>query len=214
MAEHRLPCPVIGAWARHSVAGMLPSLGGASVQVQTGPPCAAGDDLLGRAAVLPDILGANLKLVVCGTAAGSRSAQLNRYYAGPGNKFWSLLAELGFTPHRLLPEEAHLLPSFGIGLTDLLKGQSGADSEIDFGRVGSSSLTRKMLALQPRVLCFNGKRAAQEYQRSKAVDYGLQAGHIGSTQVCVAPSTSAAANGSWDASYWRELSELVTAPES
>ena len=36
-----------------------------------------------------------LKLVVCGTAAGDRSAQLGQYYAGPGNKFWRTLASLG-----------------------------------------------------------------------------------------------------------------------
>jgi len=163
--------------------------------------------------VLPDVLAANLRLVVCGTAAGSRSAQLNHYYAGDGNRFWSLLGKLGLTPRRLLPEEADLLLTFGIGLTDLVQGQSGADSEIDFSRTGAASLTWKVLALQPRVLCFNGKRAAQEYLQSKSVDYGLQPGRIGSTRLFVAPSTSTAANRSWDAAYWRELADLVATPE-
>lgn len=159
--------------------------------------------------MLPDILEENLKLVVCGTAAGARSAQISQYYAGPGNKFWPLLASLGLTPRCLAPSEAHLLPSLGIGLTDLVKGQSGADSVIEFGRAGRASLTEKVHGLQPQILCFNGKRAAQEHLGVRVVQYGLQPGRIGSTKLYIAPSTSAAANGAWDITHWQRLAELV-----
>jgi len=70
-----------------------------------------------------DVLREGLKLVVCGTAAVSRSAQLKHYYTGPGNKFWRTLSELGLTPRQLAPREASLLLDFGIGLTDLVTGQ-------------------------------------------------------------------------------------------
>jgi TDG/mug DNA glycosylase family protein len=59
------------------------------------------------------------------------------------------------------------------------------------------------------VLCFNGKRAAQEFFKGKAVDYGPQTERIGWTSVFVAPSTSAAANAFWDMRCWRELAALV-----
>jgi G:T/U mismatch-specific DNA glycosylase len=134
-----------------------------------------------------------LKLVVCGTAAGSRSAQLKHYYAGPGNKFRRTLAELGLTPRQLAPSEAGLFLDFGIGLTDLVKGQSGADSSIRF----------------------NGKRAAQEFFGIRAVIYGPQQERIGVTDLFVAPSTSGAANGFWDLLYWRDLADRVRrAPQS
>jgi TDG/mug DNA glycosylase family protein len=59
--------------------------------------------------VLDDLLKHGLKLVVCGTAAGARSAELKQYYAGPGDKFWRTLFELGLTPRQLAPGEAELL---------------------------------------------------------------------------------------------------------
>src|SRR5882672_9978757 len=66
--------------------------------------------------ILPDLLVPGLTLVFCGTAPSSVSAARRAYYAGPGNRFWSILAETGLTPRRLEPEEYGLLPQFGIGL--------------------------------------------------------------------------------------------------
>src|SRR5450759_5547228 len=73
-----------------------------------------------RAGMRDDVLREGLKLVVCGTAAVSRSAQLKHYYTGPGNKFWRTLSELGLTPRQLAPREASLLLDF---VTDLVTGQ-------------------------------------------------------------------------------------------
>ena len=161
--------------------------------------------------MLDDSLKDGLRLVVCGTAAGSLSAQPKHYYAGPGKKFWRTLAELGLTPRQLAPSEAALLLDFGIGFTDLVKGQSGADGNIHFNGTGSASLREKMRVLQPHVLCFNGKRAAQELLGTKAVAFGARQESIGMTVLYVAPSTSGAANGSWDLSYWRDVAERVKA---
>lgn len=159
--------------------------------------------------MLDDVLKEGLKLVVCGTAAGSLSARLKHYYAGPGNKFWRTLFELGLTPRQLAPGEAELLLDFGIGLTDLVKGQSGADSTLDLKQAGQIALGQKVLALQPTVLCFNGKRAAQEFFGTNAIDYGAQQERIGATVLYVAPSTSGAASGFWDLSYWRDVADRV-----
>ncbi len=164
--------------------------------------------------MLDDLLREGLRLVVCGTAAGKKSGEIKQYYAGHGNKFWRTLWEVGLTPRRLEPAEATSLLDFGVGLTDLVKGQSGADSTIDFARGGRRSLREKTESLQPAVLCFNGKRAAQEFFKRKAVDYGLQSGRIGQTRLFVAPSTSAAANGSWDLERWRDLAAIVRAEGS
>jgi len=158
---------------------------------------------------LDDILSEGLKLVVCGTAAGTRSAQLKHYHSGPGNKFWRTLAALSLTPRQLSPDEAPLLLDFGISLTDLAKGQSGADSAIVFDPGGAELLRDKVRDLKPQVLGFNGKRAAQEFFGRRTVSYGLQPDRIGETEIFVAPSTSAAANGSWDLSWWRDLAERV-----
>jgi TDG/mug DNA glycosylase family protein len=71
--------------------------------------------------VLPDILAPNLDVVFCGTAVGKASASRGHYYSGPGNKFWQLLHEAGFTATRLRPEDDVTLPALGLGITDLVK---------------------------------------------------------------------------------------------
>ncbi len=69
-----------------------------------------------------------------------------------------------------------------------------------------------MQELQPDVLCFNGKRTAKEFLRATTVEYGVQPQRIGATRLYVAPSTSAAANGSWDPAWWQALADLVRSP--
>ena len=159
--------------------------------------------------MLDDLLGPNLRLVVCGTAAGRRSAELKQYYAGRGNKFWRVLAEVGLTPHVLLPSEYRHLPQYGIGLTDVAKGQSGSDSEIDFGRADPAAVRDKIEKMTPRVLAFNGKKAAQTFLGMTSVDFGLHRERVGDTLLFVAPSTSGAANATWDIERWRTLAELA-----
>jgi len=161
--------------------------------------------------MLDDLLAPGLAVVFCGSAAGTRSALLRQYYAGPGNKFWRILAETGLTPRQLAPAEYRQLLSHGIGLTDLVKHQSGGDAEIDFRRAGLRELERKIARLQPGVLCFNGKRAASEYLERRVTLPGLQDERIGATRIFAAPSTSGAANGAWDPDVWRKLAKLVRA---
>ena len=161
--------------------------------------------------MLEDLLAEDLPLVVCGSAAGRRSAQLKQYYAGPGNKFWRTLARTGLTPRLLSPPEWRELLAFGIGLTDLVKRQSGGDREIDFGRAGRRELERKLARLRPQILCFNGKRAASEYFGRRHVEFGEQTQRIADTRIFVAPSTSGAANGAWDPALWDELAARVRA---
>ena len=159
--------------------------------------------------MLEDLFTKDLRVVFCGTAAGTRSAQLQQYYAGRGNKFWKLLAQVGLTPKVLLPSEYRELLSFGIGLTDMVKGQSGGDADIDFKSAGRDELIDKIDRLTPKCLCFNGKRAAVVFLGQKIVEYGLQTDSVGATKIFVAPSTSGAANAFWDARRWQDLANLV-----
>ena len=155
--------------------------------------------------MLEDLLAPKLRVVFCGTAAGARSAALGQYYAGRGNRFWDILAATGLTPRLLVPSEHHLLPTFRIGLTDIAKHQSGNDVDIDFRPADAAALRAKILRYQPRLLCFNGKRAAREFLGRHTVDYGSHDEAVGVTSLFVAPSTSGAARASWDASIWHDL---------
>jgi len=159
--------------------------------------------------MLNDVLAAGLKLVVCGTAAGAESASRGEYYAGPTNKFWSVLSDVGLTPRRLEPSEFKELLSYGIGLTDVAKGQAGSDASIDFKKSDPASLRAKILKYRPAILAFNGKKAAQIFLKQRSVEFGLQSIQVAETRLFVAPSTSGAANGYWDAGIWRNLAEMA-----
>ncbi len=158
--------------------------------------------------ILDDLLGPNLKVVFCGTAAGDKSAKARAYYAGPHHKFWDVLHRVGLTPKRLLPQDFRKLLKRGIGLTDLAKGVSGTDDKISFRKEDRKSLASKISNYRPRVVAFNGKRAAQEYFRRK-VDYGRQNEQIESSVVFVLPSTSAAARRFWNEKFWKELARFL-----
>jgi len=154
--------------------------------------------------MLPDLLCANLSLVICGTAAGATSAQLQQYYAKPGNKFWATLYQVGLTPVLLNPTEYLRLLDYGIGLTDLVKGKAGMDHILEKADFGNQPMAQKIKQYQPRCFCFNGKRAAEAFFE-KPVAYGRQDAVIGQTHFFVAPSTSGAANKWWDIDLWKEL---------
>jgi len=158
--------------------------------------------------ILEDILGQNLKVVFCGTAVGTKSARTGAYYAQRGNQFWEVLFQIGLTPRKLNPQEFHILPEYGIGLTDLAKTHFGTDGGIPRLAFDLKSFRSEIKKSAPKVLAFNGKRAAREFY-GRSVNYGRQPELIGSTVVFVLPSTSGAARRYWSQSYWRELADFV-----
>jgi TDG/mug DNA glycosylase family protein len=162
--------------------------------------------------LLDDLLQPGLRLVVCGTAAGERSAKLGAYYAGPGNKFWRTLHEVGLTADRALtPSEFRELPSYGIGLTDLSKGVSGMDHTLMRHSFDPARFRLAIGKFAPRALAFNGKKAPSVYRarHTKLIGYGQQAERIGETALYVLPSTSGAASGAWSIEPWRTLAADV-----
>lgn len=154
--------------------------------------------------VLPDVLAPGLRVVFCGTAPGTASARTGAYYAGPGNRFWTTLREVGLTPILLRPVEFARLPEFGIGLTDISKTASGSDQEVGRRGFDPARLEAAIGATSPSHLAFNGKNAARG-ALGRRVDYGPQPEHIGGAKVWVLPSTSGAARGFWDIGPWRDL---------
>ena len=159
--------------------------------------------------VLPDVLGPGLRVVFCGSAAGAVSARVGAYYAGPGNRFWPTLYREGLTPRILAPSEFGTVLRYRIGLTDICKTESGADSGLSGEADDAAALAAKIARHRPAVLAFNGKRAARVFLDAATIDYGEQPGRIGDTLIHVLPSTSGAAQRWWDEAFWRRVARAA-----
>lgn len=162
--------------------------------------------------VLPDVLEPGMTTVFCGSAASSASARQGAYYAGPGNRFWPILFEAGFTSRRFDPPDFRELASLGIGLTDLAKHEAGMDIALSSAAYDSATLLRKIEIFQPRYLAFTGKRPAGifllEVLGAGISGYGRQEAQIGDTEIFVLPSPSGAARRWWSADPWIKLGEI------
>jgi len=160
--------------------------------------------------ILPDVLVPGLTVVFCGTAASRVSAAVGAYYAGPGNRFWPTLYATGLTPRLLTPPEFRLLPTFGLGLTDLNQRESGADADLSPGGFDVTGFRARITACAPGYVAFTSKRAAQE-ALGGPVGYGLQTVRIGDSRVFVLPSPSGRARRWWDETWWHALADLARA---
>jgi TDG/mug DNA glycosylase family protein len=59
-----------------------------------------------------------------------RSAAVGHHFARRGNRFWPTLYAAGFTPRLLAPHEDGLLPTFGIGVTNIVSRPTRAAAEL------------------------------------------------------------------------------------
>jgi double-stranded uracil-DNA glycosylase len=169
------------------------------------------DAASGSPHVLPDLLKPGLKIVFCGTAAGTVSAARGAYYAHPQNRFWPALHAVGLTPRLIKPEEYAELPQWGLGLTDIAKHVSGMDRELPAGALGGdacAALQAKIAAAEPRWLAFTSLTAGRRYL-GRAAGFGEQGERIGRTRLWVLPSPSPTAGWNWDSNkhWWRALAE-------
>jgi TDG/mug DNA glycosylase family protein len=162
---------------------------------------------------LPDQLGKHLRLVFVGTAAGQRSADLGHYYAGPGNRFWRTIHEVGITPRRYQPHEFPALLKLGIGFTDVCKLGAGMDREALKSPVDIGAFRDKMRRYRPKTIAFTSKKAASLFygRPTKAIALGRQQPLEDFPVVFVLASPSGAASGHWSVQPWRELADSIRA---
>jgi TDG/mug DNA glycosylase family protein len=167
--------------------------------------------------LLPDILAPGVSVVFCGIAVGECAALRGHHYSGRGDRFWHLLHEAGFTSELLSPSDDVLLPEYGLGITDLVKGVAGSDSRgLDIS--GRPELESRLEPHSPAWVAFTGKAAGSEAARvfaQPAPALGPQEWTVGKASVFVLPSSSSAnQRKSYDgrptrSAWWCELAERV-----
>ena len=144
---------------------------------------------LTRARTLADLVGPNLRLLVCGLNPSLYAADAGIEFARPGNRFWPAALAAGIATRDRDPW--HAFRAHRVGFTDLVKRPTVAASELtkDEYRAGYARIERLVRWLQPGAVVFVGLagwRAAVD-RRARP---GLQAIHVGDRPAYVMPSTS------------------------
>ncbi|MEV0380920.1 G/U mismatch-specific DNA glycosylase [Nonomuraea sp. NPDC050643] len=142
--------------------------------------------------MLNDVLGPSLDVLFCGINPGLMSEATGHHFARPGNRFWPALHLSGFTPRRLAPAEQDLLPSYGLGITNIVPRPSAKASELTRQELadGGAALAAKVAGLGPKVLAVLGVSAYRTaFGRPKA-RIGPQEELVGGARVWVLPNPS------------------------
>src|SRR5436190_1312836 len=166
---------------------------------------------MARSDIIDDVLSAGLLAVLCGMAAGPKSAREKTPYVGPNNKFWPTLRAVGLAPQNFMPADFRDLPRLGLGLTDIAKTQSGVDAKIIVSARDVADVRDKLLRHRPRAVAFVGKNAASHFFgcRTHHLKPGLQSEPWEGIAVFVLSSPSALAHSHWSPQPWRDLATFV-----
>lgn len=130
------------------------------------------------AAVLPDVVGPETRLLLAGINPGRRSAETGCHYAGPGNRFWPALHAAGLTTRLLRPHEQHELAAIGVGLTVLVDRSTARADELTRHELaeGGRRLTARAAELGVAVVAVLGVGAYRLAFNAAEADIGRQPG--------------------------------------
>ncbi|WP_433497215.1 mismatch-specific DNA-glycosylase [Sphaerimonospora sp. CA-214678] len=145
-----------------------------------------------RNATIDDVIGPGLDVLFCGINPGLYSAATGHHFARPGNRFWPALHLSGLVPRRLEPYEQHLLPSYGLGITNLVARATARADELspEEFRAGAERLRVLLTEIRPRLVAFAGVTAYRHaFARPRAV-IGPREETIGGIAVHVLPNPS------------------------
>jgi double-stranded uracil-DNA glycosylase len=142
-----------------------------------------------RSHTLPDIVGSNMKLLICGLNPSVYSADVAVGFGRPGNRFWPAAIAAGLVTLDRNPR--HALANHGIGMTDLVKRATRRADELsrDEYADGVARLDRLCAWLEPEAICMVGLAGWRAAVNPKAIA-GWQEETLGGRPVYVMPSTS------------------------
>jgi TDG/mug DNA glycosylase family protein len=163
---------------------------------------------------LAPLVGPDLRLLVCGFNPSIPAYRSGHYYANPSNRFYHLLHAAGLTPRLLSPAEDVLLPSLGIGATDLCSAPSAMAHDLPASAfaAGVEALRVLVRRCRPRVLCCNGYGVYRTLAGRAPAGAGLQEGIVfEGVPVFAVPSSSGAACAlrAVRLAAWRDLAAYI-----
>ena len=107
---------------------------------------------------LKDHIRPGLRVLFVGINPGVRSATIGHHFAGYSNRFWKLLGESGLTPQPMTFESDEQLPSWSLGITNLIARPSPGISDLQQDEYvqGWKVLNRKIRKFRPQVVALVG----------------------------------------------------------
>ncbi|MGW3410729.1 G/U mismatch-specific DNA glycosylase [Streptomyces sp. NPDC000888] len=158
-----------------------------------------------RDRLVPDVAAAGLRVLFCGINPGLMTAATGHHFARPGNRFWPVLHLSGFTPRLLKPSEQGELPSYGLGITNVVARATARADELSAEeyREGGRLLAAKVERLRPRWLAVVGVTAYRAAFGERKAVIGPQERLIGVSRVWVLPNPSGL-NAHWTAATMAE----------
>ncbi|MET7683130.1 G/U mismatch-specific DNA glycosylase [Streptomyces sp. NPDC005423] len=158
-----------------------------------------------RDRLVPDVVAAGLGVLFCGINPGLMTAATGHHFARPGNRFWPVLHRSGFTPRLLKPSEQGELPSYGLGITNVVARATARADELSAEeyREGGRLLAAKTTALKPRWLAVLGVTAYRSAFDDRRAQVGPQERVFEETRVWVLPNPSGL-NAHWTAQSMAE----------
>ncbi len=144
------------------------------------------------AQALADLVGPDLRVLFCGINPGTLSGERGLHFARPGNRFWRLLAASGFTDGVLAPEDQHVLPELGIGITNIVGRVTATASELSTAelREGAQHLEARVQHLRPRCVAVLGLQAYRTAFRRSTASIGLQPETLAGARLWLLPNPS------------------------
>jgi TDG/mug DNA glycosylase family protein len=138
------------------------------------------------------VIAPGLDVLFCGINPSLMSFERGHHFARPGNRFWPALFGAGFTPRLLSPSEDGLLPSFGLGITNVVDRPTRAAEELSAAelRAGAAALDELVTSYEPRVLAVVGLKAWRVGFGEREASAGPQARRVGGRPAWVLPNTS------------------------
>jgi TDG/mug DNA glycosylase family protein len=139
-----------------------------------------------------DVLARDLDVVFVGINPGLYSAAVGHHFGRPGNRFWKALYLGGFTSRVLDPSEDRILPTLGLGITNLVDRATAVASELstDELRDGAATLERKVRRWRPHAVAFLGVTAYRGAFDRPRSSLGRQPDDLASAAVWVLPNPS------------------------
>ncbi len=166
-----------------------------------------------------DLIEPGLRVIIVGTRG--RSYRPQRHYAGPGNHFWTLLHASGLVPELFEPDDATLLPRYGVGLTDLVLERIERAGHEPETRIHIADFAASIASARPLVVAFVSKTAAGWYARGAGEraprDYGLLPWTVADRPAFVLPGPSGANNAMslpLRIALWSDLADHLAAAGS